>query len=172
MHGGGFQDDAFYVDRRRNPCRGLRAATDALGGDDPAPGHSKMAARIDPEGVVQDAFDRARPRWRALSPQPKDVDSWVYGQLLDRLRDLIRGAMGPQHGVDYGFPLNGLAGKARSIVRMRRCWKSSRMERGRGRSRSIPCCAYLDLSRGSFTKRCHRARCLDSTRQFADAMLI
>jgi len=61
---------------------------------------SKMAARIDPEGVVQDAFVRARPRWQALSPQPKDVDSWVYGQVLDRLRELIRGAMGPQHDVD------------------------------------------------------------------------
>ena len=61
---------------------------------------SKMAARIDPEGVVQDAFVRARPRWQSLSPQPTDVDAWVYGQVLDRLKELIRGAMGPQHDVD------------------------------------------------------------------------
>jgi len=61
---------------------------------------SKMAARIDPEGVVHDAFVRARPRWQSLSPQPKDVDAWVYGQVLDRLRELIRGAMGPEHDVD------------------------------------------------------------------------
>ncbi|MFI5455555.1 MAG: RNA polymerase sigma factor [Isosphaerales bacterium] len=61
---------------------------------------SKMAARIDPEGVVHDAFVRARPRWQALSPQPKEVDAWVYGQVLDRLRELIRGAMGPEHDVD------------------------------------------------------------------------
>lgn len=61
---------------------------------------SKMAARIDPEGVIQDAFIRARPRWQSLSPQPKDVDAWVYGQVLDRLRELIRGAMGPERAVD------------------------------------------------------------------------
>ncbi len=61
---------------------------------------SKMAARIDPEGVVQDAFVRARPRWQSLSPQPKDIDAWIYAQVLDRLRELIRGAMGPQRDVD------------------------------------------------------------------------
>ncbi len=61
---------------------------------------SKMAARIDPEGVVQDAFIRAQPRWRSLSPQPTEVDAWVYAQVLDRLKELIRAAMGPQRDVD------------------------------------------------------------------------
>jgi WD40 repeat protein len=61
---------------------------------------SKMAARIDPEGVVHDTFVRARPRWQSLSPQPKEIDAWVYGQVLDRLRELIRAAMGPQRDVD------------------------------------------------------------------------
>ncbi len=61
---------------------------------------SKMAARIDPEGVVHDAFVRAQPRWRSLSPQPQDVDAWVYAQVLDRHRELIRGALGPQRDVD------------------------------------------------------------------------
>ncbi len=29
---------------------------------------SKMAGRIDPEGVVRDSFVRAHPRWRVLCP--------------------------------------------------------------------------------------------------------
>lgn len=61
---------------------------------------SKLAVRIDPEGVVHDAFVRARPRWQSLSPQPTDPDPWVYGQVLDRLTELIRSAMGPKHDVD------------------------------------------------------------------------
>ena len=61
---------------------------------------SKLAARIDPEGVVQEAFVRAWPRWQALSPRPDDPDAFVYGQVLDRLRELIRGAMGPEHNLD------------------------------------------------------------------------
>jgi RNA polymerase sigma-70 factor, ECF subfamily len=61
---------------------------------------SKLATRIDPEGVVQEAFIRARPRWQALTPKPDDLDAWVYAQVLDRLRELVRGAMGPEHDVD------------------------------------------------------------------------
>jgi len=66
---------------------------------------SKMAARIDPEGVVQDAFVRARPRWQALSP-------------LDRLREVIRGAMGPEHDVDreIGGSHGSAAGLADHLV--------------------------------------------------------
>ncbi len=79
---------------------------------------SKMAARIDPEGVLQDAFVRARPRWQALAPQPMDVDSWVYGQVLDRLREVIRGAMGPEHDVDreIGGGHGSAAGLAEQLV--------------------------------------------------------
>jgi RNA polymerase sigma-70 factor (ECF subfamily) len=61
---------------------------------------TKLAARIDPEGVVQEAYVRARPRWRELSPKPDDLDSWVYGQVIDRLRERVRGAMGPEHAID------------------------------------------------------------------------
>jgi RNA polymerase sigma-70 factor, ECF subfamily len=65
---------------------------------------SKLAARIDPEGVVQDAYLRARPRWQAMSPKPADLDAWVYGQVLDRLVELIRGSLGPEHDVDRDIP--------------------------------------------------------------------
>ncbi len=41
---------------------------------------SKMAARIDPEGVVQDPFS-GPAALAVLSPQPKELDAWVYGQV-------------------------------------------------------------------------------------------
>jgi RNA polymerase sigma-70 factor (ECF subfamily) len=61
---------------------------------------NKLAARIDPEGVIHDAFLCARPRWQALAPKPHDVDVWVYRQVLDRFREVVRGALGPEHDVD------------------------------------------------------------------------
>jgi hypothetical protein len=61
---------------------------------------TKLSARIDPEGVNHEAFIRARPRWQALMPRPDDRDAWVYGQVHDRLIELIRGALGPEHNVD------------------------------------------------------------------------
>jgi RNA polymerase sigma-70 factor (ECF subfamily) len=60
----------------------------------------KLAVRIDPEGVIQDAFVRARPRWQVLSPKPDDLDAWVYAQVADRLIELVRTALGPEHNVD------------------------------------------------------------------------
>jgi RNA polymerase sigma-70 factor (ECF subfamily) len=61
---------------------------------------SKLAARIDPEGVVQESFIRARPRWQVLTAKPDDVDTWIYAQVLDRLREVVRSALGPQRSVD------------------------------------------------------------------------
>jgi RNA polymerase sigma-70 factor (ECF subfamily) len=61
---------------------------------------SKLAARVDPEGVVQEAFLRARPRWQAMTPKPHDLDAWVYRQVLDRLTELIRSALGPTRDVE------------------------------------------------------------------------
>jgi RNA polymerase sigma-70 factor, ECF subfamily len=61
---------------------------------------TRLATRIDPEGAVQEAFVRARPRWQALTPKPDDLDAWVYRQVLDRLVELVRGALGPQHNLD------------------------------------------------------------------------
>ncbi len=61
---------------------------------------SKLALRIDPEGLVHEAFIRAKPRWQALTPRPDDLDAWVYGQVLDRFKEVVRGALGPEHDVD------------------------------------------------------------------------
>lgn len=60
----------------------------------------KLAARVDPEGVVQDAYLRARARWQALSPKPANLDVWIYGQVHDRLIEVVRRALGPEHNVD------------------------------------------------------------------------
>jgi RNA polymerase sigma-70 factor (ECF subfamily) len=60
----------------------------------------KLATRVDPEGVVQDAYVRARPRWHALEPKPTDVHTWVYGQVHDRLTEVVRSALGPERDVN------------------------------------------------------------------------
>ena len=65
---------------------------------------AKLAARIDPEGVVQEAWVRARPRWLALEPKPADLDAWVYGQVLDRLIERIRVALGKERDADREVP--------------------------------------------------------------------
>jgi RNA polymerase sigma-70 factor (ECF subfamily) len=70
---------------------------------------SKLAARIDPEGVIQEAFLRAQPRWRALAPMPDDPDAWVYAQVLDRFRELARAALGPERDVDRDISADPVA---------------------------------------------------------------
>jgi RNA polymerase sigma-70 factor, ECF subfamily len=79
---------------------------------------TKLAARIDPEGVIQEAFLRARPRWQALAPKPDDLDAWVYGQVRDRLIELIRTALGPEHNMDrdIGWPDGSAAPLAEHLV--------------------------------------------------------
>jgi RNA polymerase sigma-70 factor (ECF subfamily) len=66
-------------------------------------GH-KVAARVDPEGVVQDAFLRARPRWQAMNPKPADLDAWVYGQVHDRLVEVVRTVLGPKRNIARDIP--------------------------------------------------------------------
>lgn len=75
----------------------------------------KLATHVDPEGVVQEAYDRAWTRWPGLDPKPKKLDAWVYGQVRDRLIERIRSALGPEHDVGREVPgaddpAGGLAG--------------------------------------------------------------
>ncbi|MGE3821344.1 MAG: RNA polymerase sigma factor [Isosphaeraceae bacterium] len=74
-------------------------------------GH-KLAARIDPEGVVQDAYLRALPRWLKLDSKPADLDAWVYGQTRDRLIEVIRSAVGPERDVGRDVAWAGAGGSA------------------------------------------------------------
>jgi RNA polymerase sigma-70 factor (ECF subfamily) len=64
----------------------------------------KLALRIDPEGVVQDAFLRAQIRWASLDPKPKDPVVWVFGQVHDRLVEQVRSALGSEQNVDQDVP--------------------------------------------------------------------
>jgi RNA polymerase sigma-70 factor (ECF subfamily) len=66
----------------------------------------KLAARIDPEGVIHEAYLRASPRWLALDAKPTDVHAWVYSQVHDRLTEVVRSALGPQRDLnrDAGWP--------------------------------------------------------------------
>jgi RNA polymerase sigma-70 factor (ECF subfamily) len=64
----------------------------------------KMAVRVDPQSVVQEAYMRARGRWNALSPKPVDLDAWVYGQVHDRLIEMLRSALGPERNLDRNIP--------------------------------------------------------------------
>ena len=79
---------------------------------------SRLAVRIDPEGVIQEAFLRARPRWQALTPKPGDLDAWVYAQVLDRFREVVRGALGPEHNLDrdVAWPEGSAAPLAEHLV--------------------------------------------------------
>jgi RNA polymerase sigma-70 factor (ECF subfamily) len=78
----------------------------------------KLAARIDPEGIVQEAFIRARSRWPALDPKPADLEAWVYRQVLDRLIEVLRAALGPQRdlGRDVPWPDGSAAPLAERLV--------------------------------------------------------
>ncbi len=69
----------------------------------------RLAARVDPEAVVQDAYLRARDRWRAMEARPEDLDVWIYGQVIDRLNELIRSALGPKHDARREVPGRGPA---------------------------------------------------------------
>ncbi|MFO0892576.1 MAG: sigma-70 family RNA polymerase sigma factor [Isosphaeraceae bacterium] len=64
----------------------------------------RLATRIDPEGVIQDTFVRASSRWQAMDPKPADIDAWIHRQVVDRLIEVIRGALGPTRDVDRDVP--------------------------------------------------------------------
>ena len=51
-------------------------------------------------------------------PKPDDLDAWVYGQVLDRLIELVRGALGPEHDVDrdVAWPDGSVAPLAEHLV--------------------------------------------------------
>ena len=64
----------------------------------------KLAARIDPEGIVHEAYLRAHRRWTEGKPDQVELDAWVYGQVRDRLIEVVRTAMGVQRNVGRDVP--------------------------------------------------------------------
>jgi RNA polymerase sigma-70 factor, ECF subfamily len=59
----------------------------------------ELAVRIDPEGVVQEAYQRAQRRWRAMTTKPSKPDAFVRDQVLDRLIEVTRAALGREQDV-------------------------------------------------------------------------
>jgi len=78
----------------------------------------KLASRVDPEGVIQEAYLRARTRWQEFDPKPADLDTWVYGQVHDRLIERIRVELGPMRDIDrdVGWPEGSVDPLAEHLV--------------------------------------------------------
>jgi RNA polymerase sigma factor (sigma-70 family) len=77
-----------------------------------------LAARVDPEGVVQNAFLRARQRWTEATEKPADVHCWIYGIVRDQATDEIRAALGPNRdaGRDQPWPDGSVAQLALRLI--------------------------------------------------------
>jgi RNA polymerase sigma-70 factor (ECF subfamily) len=65
----------------------------------------RLTARIDSEGVLHDAFLRARDRWRAQPPPKENRSSWVFGQVRDQTIEQMRKELGPTRNVNKELPL-------------------------------------------------------------------
>lgn len=63
----------------------------------------KLTARIDVEGVLQEAFLRARRKWPGYDPR-NDLYGWLYGIVRDRLIETIRSLTGPTRDAGRDIP--------------------------------------------------------------------
>jgi RNA polymerase sigma factor (sigma-70 family) len=66
---------------------------------------ARLAARIDPEGVLQNAFIRARDRWTRAQNEVDRIDLWLSRMVHDQLVEEIRAALGPSRNFDREAPL-------------------------------------------------------------------
>jgi RNA polymerase sigma-70 factor (ECF subfamily) len=65
----------------------------------------RLTARIDAEGVLHDAFLRARDRWHARPPSKADRTCWIFGQVRDQVIEQIRKELGPTRTINKELPL-------------------------------------------------------------------
>ncbi len=77
----------------------------------------KTAVRVDPEGVVHEAYLRAVPRWLAATTRPEPLDAWIFRQVLDRLTEQMRAAFGPTRDIarDEAWPDGSVAELAKKL---------------------------------------------------------
>ncbi len=70
-----------------------------------------LAARVDAEGVIQDAYLQARRRWVSMAEKPADLYCWIYGIVRSQAIDEIRAALEPNRdaGRDLPWPDNSVA---------------------------------------------------------------
>src|SRR5262249_36749508 len=66
---------------------------------------ARLAVRIDPEGVVQDAFIRASQRWTKAENEVERIDLWLSRMVHDQLVEEIRSALGSTRNFDREAPL-------------------------------------------------------------------
>ncbi len=66
---------------------------------------AKLAARLDPEGILHDAFIRALSRWAKNPCKPAQVNAWIYRQVLDQLTEATRAALGTTRDAARDVPL-------------------------------------------------------------------
>src|SRR5262245_11027573 len=65
----------------------------------------RLAARLHPEDVLQDAFLRAEKRCDNCPSKPEDQCCWLYGIVRDEMLDQIRKAMAEKRSLDKEVPL-------------------------------------------------------------------
>jgi RNA polymerase sigma factor (sigma-70 family) len=65
----------------------------------------RLAARIDAEGVLHDAFLRARDRWHVQPPSAAHRTCWLFGQVRDQVIEQIRKELGPTRDLNKELPL-------------------------------------------------------------------
>lgn len=66
---------------------------------------ARLAARIDPEGVVQNAFVRANSRWAKAQEEIDNVEAWLSRMVHDQLVEEIRATLGASRNRDREVPI-------------------------------------------------------------------
>jgi RNA polymerase sigma factor (sigma-70 family) len=77
-----------------------------------------LAARVDADGVAQNAYLQARRRWMAATEKPADLYLWLYGIVRNQAIDEIRAALGANRdaGRDVPWPDNSVAEPAMRLA--------------------------------------------------------
>jgi RNA polymerase sigma-70 factor (ECF subfamily) len=64
----------------------------------------RLAAKIDPESVLQDVFLRAWKEWNVQRPPREHWEWWLYRLAWRRTIELMRAALGPDRNADREVP--------------------------------------------------------------------
>jgi len=65
----------------------------------------RLAARIDPEGVVHNAYLRARSRWTKAQVEIDNLEAWLNRMVHEQLVEEIRAALGARRCYDREAPI-------------------------------------------------------------------
>lgn len=78
----------------------------------------KLVKRIDPEGLIQEAFLRVHDRWSGRADERINLTGLIYRKVLDVMAESVRRECGPEHDVarEVSGPRGSSAGLADLIV--------------------------------------------------------